>query len=127
MTDVTTRTNGIHPAINEHYDAMNEALHERDQLRTELQKTTNELAIEQGKNKFLQEQLERVTNERDRYLRFNFELTSRMNSIRGIMDNMFETSAHIASDPPRLNEQELLEKLRPLTVDEQVAKEMGGS
>lgn len=102
MTALTT--NGIHPAIKDHYVGMNEALHERDKFHADSVNLQNKLIVEQGNNTFLQNQLDKITKERDYHMRLNFELTSRMNSIRGIMDSMFEVAAGVADSKPAIED-----------------------
>jgi len=109
---MTESNGGIHPAIADYYREMNEALHERDKLQIELDETITELKIEKGKTAFLQQQLDKVTAERDYHMRLNWEQASRMSSIRSIMDTMFETAQHAAdSKLTGAAEQQLLEAM----------------
>jgi chromosome segregation ATPase len=99
---MTTANGQTHPALSEHFTGMNDALHERDQLRIELNKTQNDLAIEQGKSKFLQEQIDTLKQERDYYWRKSFAYSNTLASARNQLQNMMTLADHEAENPSPL-------------------------
>lgn len=82
----------IHSEIAEHYDSINSALHERDRLTALARDLQNELTIAKGTISHLNNQLDKVTHERDRYMRYSFALTTRINAMQDIWAGMIDLS-----------------------------------
>lgn len=104
MTDVAKRererpNDGIHPAIQNHYSGMNEALFERDQLRSRANELQNELAIARGAVARLENENIRVTKERDHYMRYSFALSTRINAMQDILNGIMDLAEHEADNP----------------------------
>lgn len=82
----------IHPALAEHYDGMNTALRERDRLASLTIDLQNELTVAKKQVDYFTSQLNKVTNERDHYMRYSFALTTRINAMQDIWAGMIDLS-----------------------------------
>lgn len=88
----------IHPTLTEHYMGMNEALKERDSLKAVNKNLENDIAIAEGMNKHLKEQLVAITSERNHYMRYSFALTTRINAMQDIWSGMMDLAKHEADN-----------------------------
>lgn len=88
----------IHPAIADHYQGMNVALHERDELREKNNGLQNELTIAKGMVEYLTTKLDDVTRDRDHYMRYSFGLTTRINAMQDIWSGMMDLAKHEADN-----------------------------
>lgn len=97
----------IHPTIADHYEAMNIALHERDKLTALARDLENELTVAKDKIDFLSNQIDKITRERDHYMRYSFALTTRVNAMQDIWTGMMELSKNEANSqlPAQLEKQ----------------------
>jgi len=97
MTELT-KSNGVHPAIHDHFSRMSDVLHERDKLQelsTELQ---NKLIIAEGLNAEYKETIKSLTQERDYYYRKAYAFTHTLRSMKDTVENMFALVDHEAEN-----------------------------
>jgi hypothetical protein len=100
MNDIATRTNGIHPAIADHYEGMNEALHERDKLQHLASDLQNELTVTQRLNEQYQAQIDILTKERDFYYRNAYAFENKLRDMKGMIDGLFSLVKFEADNSP---------------------------
>lgn len=99
MTDLTTRSqNGAHPAIQEHYADMSDALHHRDELERQVKELEADLAVALKLNKEYKEQLEHLTEERDYYYRKAYAFTHTLRTMKDTIESMFTLVDHEAEN-----------------------------
>lgn len=87
----------IHSEVADHYKAINVALHERDRLTSLSRNLQNELTVAKDKVEYLSNQIDKVTRERDHYMRYSFALTTRVNAMQDIWTGMMELSKQEAN------------------------------
>lgn len=107
-------SNDVHPAIADHYQGMNDALHERDKLAALVIELQSKLAISDGINKHLKEQLDKVSAERNYYIRKSLSYTTTLVNMRNTVQNMLDLADHEAENSapaklPRISESELID------------------
>lgn len=89
----------IHPAIANHYDGMNSALHDRDRLASLVVDLQNELTVAKKQVDYLTERLEHLTKDRDYYYRKAFAYTNTLVNTRNQLQNMLDLADHEAESP----------------------------
>lgn len=87
----------IHSEIADHYESMNDALHERDRLTSLSRNLQNELTVAKERIDWLSSQIDKITRERDHYMRYSFALTTRVNAMQDIWTGMMELSKQEAA------------------------------
>lgn len=88
----------IHPTLAEHLNGMNEALRERDSFKSLNNDLQNELSVAKKTIDYLTNQCDKITSERNHYMRYSFALTTRINAMQDIWSGMMDLAKHEADN-----------------------------
>ncbi len=100
--DIATRSNGddMHSVIADHYQGINEALHERDRLQALATDLQNELTVARKLIDHHTNTLEILTKDRDFYYRKAHAFESQLRNMRGMLDGVLSLVEFEATNSP---------------------------
>lgn len=88
----------VHPTIRDHYATINDMLHEKDRLQTEVTRLTNALEVANAIKEDLADRLDNITKERDYYFRKSFAYTNTLVTLKDTVMGMLNIADHEAEN-----------------------------
>ncbi len=89
MNQITRSVDGMHDVIADHYEGINEALHERDRLTALANDLQNELTVARKLIDHHTSGVEALTKERDFYYRKAFAFESKLRDMKSMIEGLF--------------------------------------
>lgn len=100
MSNEVAINGDMHSVIADHYQGLNDALHERDAFAIRNRQLENDIAIAHGLNKGLMEQVASLTKERDYYYRKAYAFESKLRDMKGMIDGVMSLVEFEAEKSP---------------------------